>query len=406
MKEDNIYTIADLLEDENFISSVNHPSPESEALWAALRKEGRVTDEDYELARYCVRSFHLSGRKLTSEETADLWANIRMTIASRKTINYRYSLLRWLLPAAACVLAVAGWFVFHPSPVDRASHITGIPLPKIENVARPDSVGRDIRIIFSNEESMLLKEKTADIKYNEKGEAEVNSHIISQHVEPAAEIPRAVYNQVIVPPGRHTSLTLSDGTRLWLNASSRVVYPPVFTGEKREIYLEGEAYLEVTPSADRPFTVKTSRMEIQVKGTAFNISAYDGEATQTVVLVSGAVAVKTGKESGLLTELTPNQLFRVTDSETQLRNVRVDNYISWKDGFYLYKDETLSLILKRLALYYGVTIRFSSEAGALQFTGKLDLKDDVERVLNGLANTAPVRCRKDNNETFYLYIDP
>jgi hypothetical protein len=406
MKEDNKYTVADLLEDERFISSVNHPSPENEAFWAALREEGRVTDEDYELARYCIRSFHISGKTLTSEEAADLWANIRMETARRKVAGHKHVLLHWILPAAACALAAVGWFVFQPSTADRALLATEIPPSKIEDVARPDSVGRDIRIIFSSEESMTLKEKTAEIRYNEKGEAEVNSHIVSQSVKPAAETSRAVYNQVVIPPGKHTSLTLSDGTRLWLNASSRVVYPPVFDGEKREIYLEGEAYLEVAHDAARPFTVKTSRMEILALGTAFNVSAYDGETAQTVVLVSGAVSVKTGKETGLVTEMAPNQLFRVAGPETQLRNVTVENYISWKDGLYIYKDEALSLILKRLAHYYGTTIHFSPEAGALRFTGKLDLKNDVERVLNGLSNTAPVRCRKENNEAFYLYINP
>ncbi|MDR0757827.1 MAG: FecR domain-containing protein [Tannerella sp.] len=406
MKEDNKYTVADLLGDERFISSVNRPSLENEAFWAAMRREGRVTDEDCELARYCIRSFHPSGKALTSEEAADLWTNIRMETARRKVAGHRRVLLYRLLPAACALAAVCCWFVFRPSTALMTPLAAEIPAPKIEDVARPDSVGRDIRIIFSSEESMTLKEKTADIIYNGKGEAEVNSHVVSQSVKPAAETSRVAYNQVVVPPGRHTSLTLGDGTKLWINASSRVVYPPVFDGEKREIYLEGEAYLEVTPAAARPFTVKTSRMEILALGTAFNVSAYDGEPSQTVVLVTGAVAVKTGKETGQVTEMAPNQLFQVAGQETKLRNVTVANYISWKDGLYIYKDEALSLILNRLAHYYGATIRFSPEAGALRFTGKLDLKTDLERVLNGLSNTAPVRCRKENGETFYLYTNP
>jgi ferric-dicitrate binding protein FerR (iron transport regulator) len=211
------------------------------------------------------------------------------------------------------------------------------------------------------------------------------------------------YNQVIVPQGRHTSLTLSDGSKLWLNAASRVVYPPVFDGKQREIYLEGEAYLEVTPDANSPFTVKTKQMEIKVLGTSFNVSAYDDEASQTVVLVTGSVSVRTGEQADRITEMTPNQLFRVSGTETQLHSVKVENYISWKDGIYLYRDEKLSLILKRLSHYYGVTIHYAPEVGEMRFTGKLDLKSDAERVLNGLSNTAPVRCRKENNETFNLY---
>ncbi|MDR2680915.1 MAG: FecR domain-containing protein, partial [Tannerella sp.] len=276
----------------------------------------------------------------------------------------------------------------------------------IEDVARPDSIGGDIQIVFSGEEHMTLKEKTAEIKYNEKGEAEINSQTVSQTARPEAEA--TAYNQVIVPRGRHTSLTLSDGSRLWLNASSRVVYPPVFDGKKREIYLEGEAYLEITPNANSPFTVKTKQMEIRVLGTSFNVAAYEDEPSQTVVLVTGAVSVRTGTQDGdgRTVEMAPNQLFQVSGTETELLNVAVENYVSWKDGIYLYKEEKLSLILKRLAHYYGVEIRFVSEVGEMRFTGKLDLKNDAERVLHGLSNTAPVRCRRENNETFYLDINP
>ncbi|MDR1337387.1 MAG: FecR domain-containing protein [Tannerella sp.] len=402
MKENTSYTIADLLEDEDFISSVNRPAAESEARWATLRREGRVTEEDYELACYCVRLFRQSGRKLTEVEEGDLWANIRTAAARRNASRRRrlYRRLSWV--AAACVLALAGWFAFHSTaPAEVAEPLAAIAPGKIEDVARPDSTGRDIQIVFSGEESLTLKDKTAEIKYNEKGEAEVNSQAVAQTGKPAAEA--TAYNQVIVPQGRHTSLTLSDGSKLWLNASSRVVYPPVFDGKQREIYLEGEAYLEIAPDANSPFTVKTGQMEIRVLGTSFNVSAYEGEASQSVVLVTGSVSVKTGEQAGRITEMTPNQLFRVSGTETQLHSVKVENYISWKDGIYLYRDEKLSLILKRLSHYYGVTVRYAPEVGEMRFSGKLDLKNDAERVLNGLSNTAPVRCRKENNETFYLY---
>jgi ferric-dicitrate binding protein FerR (iron transport regulator) len=398
MKEKTNYTIADLLEDEYFISSVNRPTAESEACWATLRREGRVTEDDYELACYCVRSFRQSGKMLTKEESSDLWANIRMATVRRRRLRR----LSWA--TAACASALTGWFVFHSlTPTDSAKPVVTMIPQQIEDVARPDSTGKDIQIVFSDEEHMTLKEKTAEIKYNEKGEAEVNSQVVSQPGKAAAEAQATVYSQVIVPPGRHTSLTLSDGSKLWLNASSRVVYPPVFNARNREIYLEGEAYLEVTHDANSPFTVKTKQMEIRVPGTSFNVSAYEDEPEQTVVLVTGSVSVQTGTQADRITEMAPNQLFHTSGAETQLRDVNIENYISWKDGLYLYRDEKLSLILKRLTHYYGVTIHFAPEVGEMCFTGKLDLKNDVERVLNGLSNTAPVRCRRVNNETFYLY---
>jgi hypothetical protein len=418
MKNNTEYTIAGLLENENFISSVNHPTAESEAYWAALRRDGCVAEEDYELARYCVRLFRQSGRRLTKEDADDMLANIRRSAVRRKSGNLRRLYLRFF-PAAACIVMLVGWFVFRVVSPEEIAEPVAVTMPlRIEDVARPDSTGKDIRIVFSDEESLTLKGKTAEIKYNVKGEAEVNAQVVSQtgnhsagndsdSVVTAAQA--TAYNQLIVPQGRHTSLTLSDGSKLWLNASSRVVYPPVFDGKEREIYLEGEAYLEVAPDTGKPFTVKTRQMEIRVQGTSFNVSAYEDEPSQTVVLVTGAVSVRTGMQAGTQAgrtiELTPNQLLRVSGTETQQHSVKVEHYISWKDGIYLYRDEKLSLILKRLAHYYGVQISFAPEVGEMRFTGKLDLKNDPERVLNGLSNTAPIRCRKENNEIFHLYIN-
>ena len=345
MKENTRYTFADLLEDDYFISSVNHPTAESESYWAALRQEGRVAEEDYELACYSVRSFRQSGRRLTAEETDNMWTNIRTTAkAARRRRLYLSS-----AAAAACLFALAGWFAFHaltPASDDVAAPVA-MTVGRIEDVAPPDSASKDIRIIFSGEQRLTLKEKTAEIKYSENGEAAVNSHVVKTDAQAAS------YNQVIVPQGRQTQLTLSDGSKLWLNASSRVVYPPVFNDASREIYLEGEAYLEITPDAAHPFTVKTRRMEIRVLGTSFNVSAYEDEPSHTVALVTGAVAVsvKAGAQADRRIEMKPDQLFRISGTETQLHNVRIARYISWKDGLYIYHDEQLSLILKRLAHY-------------------------------------------------------
>jgi hypothetical protein len=199
MKENINYTLADLLEDDSFISSVNHPTAESDSHWATLRREGRVKEADYELARYCVRSFRLSGRTLTKEETATLWANIRMAAARRRSDSRRRLFLR--LSLAACVLALTGLFVFHSFvPTDAAKPVAAVAPHRIEDVARPDSTGNDIQIVFSSEERMTLKEKTAEIKYNGKGETEVNSHVVSQPGKPEAQA--TAYNQVIVPAGR------------------------------------------------------------------------------------------------------------------------------------------------------------------------------------------------------------
>jgi ferric-dicitrate binding protein FerR (iron transport regulator) len=318
------------------------------------------------------------------------------TVHQKKNSRRIYLLIA---ASAACVLALVGIFLFQHSVEEPPVLIAQNEL-KIENIARPDTMGDDIQIIFSEENKITLKEKRAEIKYNDKGEAEVNSNVVTQAIDTTEQ--QETYNQIIVPKGKHTSLTLSDGTKLWLNAFSRIVYPPVFHKEKREIYIEGEVYLEVTPDKERPFIVKTNQMEVRVLGTSFNVSAYEDETSQAVVLVSGSVFVKTKAHADKETELVPDQLFKLTGTETQLLTVKAANYISWKDGIYIHKDENLALILNRLAHYYGITVQFSPEVGAMKFSGKLDLKDNPERVLSGLSNTAPLQCRKQDDVTFLL----
>ncbi|MDR3262207.1 MAG: FecR domain-containing protein [Tannerella sp.] len=401
MEKDRTYNVTNLLEDDRFISSVNHPSPESDAYRNALLSEGKITRDDCDLAMCFIRSLHPSHRNLSADEIADMWDGIRMR---SKRLRNRNQMVIWLSTVAAGVAVAVGMFAFYTFGQQETPPADTLSV--IENVARPDSAGNDIRIVFSDNNQVALKEKTAEITYNETGEAKVSSRTVAQSVEQDVTNENT-YNQVIVPKGKHACLTLSDGSKLYLNASSRVVYPPVFGDDRREIYVEGEAYADVVPDSNRPFVLKTKRMEIRVMGTAFNVSAYDDEISQTVVLVRGSVSVKTKENPGSENMLHPNQMFKMTGGKIQLANVNVDSYVSWKDGFYLFREESFSFIIKRLSHYYGIDIRFEPEIGDLRFTGKLDLKDDPARVLSGIskATAIPVSCRKEN-EVYYLSMNP
>jgi len=334
-----------------------------------------------------VRSLRRSVRDLSPEETSDMWKNIRTKIDAH---NKRRDTTRfvWYFLSAACVLSFI--FLVYKQVAGKDALLSETAL-KIEDVARPDSIGKDIQIIFSENERMEVADESADVVYDKAGKTVVNQ----QAIKNGEKVESPPFSQIITPSGKHLSLTLADGTRIWLNACSRVVYPPVFTGKTREIYLEGEAYLEVSHDANRPFMVKTRRMEVGVLGTSFNVSAYDEEETQSVVLVQGQVAVKTLEQNETVT-LKPNRMLALTGNKTVVNTVDVSKYISWKDGLYVFHDEPLSFILKRLSHYYGVKIEYDPEVGIIRYTGKLDLKDDVGRVLNGFANTAPVSCKKEN----------
>ena len=400
------YTIEELLLDDYFISSTLHPTQDSKEYWDYLLQNGYVQTDDFERATLFVHAVQSPKEKMFRKEKELLWE--RIEIENKKILaNKIRRLHRVSLLAAACIAILLG--VTITSYFYREKDKTSInPMALLEQKTI-EPVGEDICLILSDSEKMNFKEKSADVRYNKKGEVKVNSqtllkeeHVNSEEKENSQlKEEETTYNQLIVPKGKHSTLLLSDGTKLWVNAASHVVYPVVFDREKREIYVKGEVYLEVARNESVPFIVKTDRMEIEVLGTSFNVKSFDAiEENSDVVLVTGSVNVRT--ESGKKTELKPNQRFSYAkDGKSIIENVDVYDYICWKDGLMRFKSENLSNILKRLSDYYGKDICWGKEIEDLKCSGKLDLKEDMENVLDGLTKMLPVVYSK-NGENYHF----
>lgn len=270
----------------------------------------------------------------------------------------------------------------------------------IAAVKRPDISTDQTLLILSEEKQIAIQGKESKLHYNQQGKLNVNSQTINQKAENKKK--KEIYNQLIVPAGKRSSITFSDGTRIWLSASSRVVYPIEFMENKREIYVEGEAFLDVYHDENRPFIVKTNKIDIRVLGTTFNVCAYENENTQTVVLVTGKVEVKTTNNE--IKTLSPNNLLAYNDQKGILVHpVDVQEYIAWKDGFYQFKQENLEVIAKKLNKYYGKTIIVDKRLTQITCSGKLDLKEELDDVLRTLIQTVPAQITKSNGE-IYIHV--
>lgn len=207
-------------------------------------------------------------------------------------------------------------------------------------------------------------------------------------------------NQLIVPKGKSSQLLLSDGTRIWVNAGTKIVFPEVFSDKKRDIYIDGEAYMEVAHNPDQPFYVTTNDFKIKVLGTSFNVFAYKEDDIKEVALVSGKIEIADGHNQVL--EMKPDEL--VTFSENRIsdkKQVNAKDYRSWIDKTLILNGETLNAIAHRLSLTYGVNIFCSSSIEGEEVFGKLDLKNNIEEILNYLELMLPLSVEKDNGE-FYL----
>jgi ferric-dicitrate binding protein FerR (iron transport regulator) len=201
--------------------------------------------------------------------------------------------------------------------------------------------------------------------------------------------------QLVVPRGRRTSIKFSDGTVAWVNSGSKLVYPKSFTGKKREIFIEGEIYLEVTKDASKPFCVHSKKFDVVVLGTKFNINAYKEDTENSVVLVDGSVEVTT--KSDFKQKLRPNQgLFFVNES-VKMEDVDASSYISWKDGILKVNGESLGSIFNKLSRFYNVTINYDQSLALEKYRGKLELNDSIEFVLDNLSFTSQFNYVKDEN---------
>jgi ferric-dicitrate binding protein FerR (iron transport regulator) len=201
--------------------------------------------------------------------------------------------------------------------------------------------------------------------------------------QPAQILPTA-FHTLIVPAGQRAELILSDSTKVWLNAGSRLVYPAVFADGKREIMLDGEGFFEVTPDAAHPFVVKTKAMDIQALGTEFNVVAYDSYSTIEVALLKGSVALKP-VGSGKTYRMRVNECVRWRDGNFLASAIRNFDYFKWKEGLICFDEATVGSIMEKLELYFDVKINVQRQRFLdYHYTGKFRSKDGVEQVLKVL----------------------
>jgi ferric-dicitrate binding protein FerR (iron transport regulator) len=195
------------------------------------------------------------------------------------------------------------------------------------------------------------------------------------------------YHTLTVPRGiKMVQVTLADGSLVWLNTASSLKYPTAFTGNERVVELTGEAYFDVKHAAGKPFAVRTKDITINVLGTGFNVSAYDDDEQSNVVLVKGRVALNATGNSGTLTkQLTPGHMasFRSGAGSIVIAAVKTDEYVSWKEGYLLFRQAPLEKIVKRISRYYDVRINTGELAHSDEtFSGRLDLQKNIDDVMN------------------------
>ena len=340
--------------------------------------------------------FRFHDRKERDDET-DMWERINREIRQQeKKTRVREYIKRFLIPVsvAACLLLA---YVIDKGEFSDNSWTLDAYVGQLADVAEASG---QVQLLLSDKRKVQIDKDTVGIVYSSNGKIQIEQeeHTVSETSENTDEAKG--FNQIIVPKGKYSQLTLSDGTRMHVNSGTRVVYPRVFADNRREIYVEGEIYLDVTPDKSRPFVVKTHQFNVEVLGTSFNVNAYKGKKQSEVVLVEGSVRLSDKYQKEVL--MKPDNLVVVSEGRaSRIKRVRAKDYTAWINGLLILHNEPLMSVFERLNRFYDVSIVVAPAIQTEIVDGKLDLRLPLSELVRMISVVVPIDCQIIDG-TYYI----
>lgn len=199
------------------------------------------------------------------------------------------------------------------------------------------------------------------------------------------ETSRLVYNTILTPKGGEYRLLLPDGTKVWLNAMTKLKYPVHFTSRIREVELEGEAFFEVAKQTHQgkrvPFIIHSADQKLEVLGTVFNLQNYGNTIVTT--LVEGSVKLSYNQADLGDHYLTPEDQMTFSASKQELKKIKVDPfyYCAWKDGNFAFDKTSIQEVMGIISRWYDVDVIFDSPLKDFRFSGTISRYEDINKLL-------------------------
>lgn len=208
---------------------------------------------------------------------------------------------------------------------------------------------------------------------------------------------------ISVPKGNKSEIVLPDGSKIWLNNNSKLIYPKKFNQSQREVELIGEGYFEVQRNEKVPFIVKTSDVKIKVLGTKFNISAYPNDKFIETTLISGKVTVQSNENPEVVNTLNPGEslTFDKISNRTAITPVDTKFYTYWMKGEFVFRDEKFETLAKRIERIYNVEIIFEDQTlKEKTYTGDFKVDDNIYSILEIFkrSTSEPIEYITDRNK--------
>lgn len=360
--------------DDQYVSALINGHEDVELMWRALK-----------------HSFSLPGEEKFWQQidVTNAWSAVREELSVKNTGIH--SIRKWVFAAAVVVVALTGisliWKTTHPNIEE--TPVAAVPTPVITNGLRLQLAGGETIALPYNQEKQDIK----------AGDVQLSAGAKKLQYAGGAAMGNG-FNTLTVPPKMDYKLLLSDGTEVWLNATTKLRFPFSFSGDKREVYLDGEAFFQVAKNDAKPFVVHTGQTDIEVLGTSFNVNAYNDGMTKTA-LVSGAVIARTnGKE----VRLRPGQE-AVYKAETgyNVHSFDESEVLAWMKGVYVFHNTSLSEIAEVIERWYGVQVVFDNkELAGKKFTGGLEKLQRLDYFLETLELIGDIHYRYDEKGVLHL----
>ncbi len=319
--------------------------------------------------------------KFQTKDIEEAWAQVKAQTLGRKKKIVPFRKFVKYAAAAFLILGISAVILMQQKKITPTVEFS-------ESTVKPGK-SKAILILDDGKEIGLTDEK---INLSTKG-VQIQNNASGLRYIADNKITESVINKLIVPKGGEYPLTLSDGTKIWLNSESEITYPAPFSGEIRKVnIISGEVYFEVAKDTAKPFIVSiNNKAEVEVLGTHFNVNAYHDEAAIKTTLVEGSVKV-----SSLITNdrslITPGQQAGINEGGyIEVKEVDTKLYTSWKDGQFYFNDCTLEALMHSLSRWYDFEVDYEDESlKGLRFTGLIEKHNPIEYGLKLISYTTVV----------------
>ena len=357
------------------------------------------TDRE-ELAQYIAglaQQGHHSFIPITEEKAAETFKKIISTDKTDTSQMYTvkgYIRYRWLGAAAVFLLSLSAVVYFMVNRRKDPGAISQTKLIKPEKQA-----GRNTAILTLADNSIVELDSLNNGLVATQGGSRVmlvNGQLA--YVAPTNEKSAAItYNKITTPRGGEYTITLPDGTRVWLNAASSLKFPTVFSTAKREVELTGEAYLDVAKDKEHPFEVKIRNTYVTVHGTEFNIMGYEDEDRIVTTLVEGSVQVTTPGNAPQLLAAGDHAVVKNDSDNFYIEKADVEEETAWKNGRTYFNGANIRQIMRQVARWYDVDVQYKGNVVNMDFTCTVSRKDQLSKLLNLLELTGAVHFSMEGN---------